>query len=203
MMSVEQEVSKRWQIAQSALNIFVARESQAQVRVMKEVQQQVSERLSVMLGDSEWELGDLCDFVLLEGCSGSLSAQRAPAGYLRLTGRQRKISSTLAEGSQKRRRRYTGRRSKHSKPGGGSVGEGECCQACAGNLHSGGALGGDLALLSRGERGSVSANRFVCDMMTVGAQISFATQSSQANLKEASFEEAIIEEGASRMERLR
>ena len=58
-------------------------------------------------------------------------------------------------------------------------------------------------LLSRGERGSVSANRFVCDMMTVGAQINFATQSSQANIKEASFEEAIIKEGASRMERLR
>ena len=49
-------------------------------------------------------------------------------------------------------------------------------------------------LLSRGERGSVSANRFVCDMMTAGAQINVAAQSSQANLKEASFEEAIIKE---------
>jgi hypothetical protein len=40
-------------------------------------------------------------------------------------------------------------------------------------------------------------------MMTAGAQMNFATQSSQANLKEASFEEAIIKEGASRMERLK
>ena len=49
-------------------------------------------------------------------------------------------------------------------------------------------------LLSRGERGSVLANRFVRDMMTGGVQTSFATQSSQANLEEASFEEAIIKE---------
>ena len=40
-------------------------------------------------------------------------------------------------------------------------------------------------------------------MMIVGAQIAFASQSTHANLKEASFEEAIIKEGASRMERLK
>ena len=71
MMSVEQEVSARWQVAQAALNMFVARESQAQVRVMKEAQQEVSERLSVMLGDSEWELGDLCEFFYLRDAVGA------------------------------------------------------------------------------------------------------------------------------------
>ena len=41
MIPVEQEVSAKWQLAEAALNIFVARESQAQVRVTNEAQQEV------------------------------------------------------------------------------------------------------------------------------------------------------------------
>ena len=38
---------------------------------MKEAQQKVSERLSVMLGDSEWELGDLYQFFYLRDAAGA------------------------------------------------------------------------------------------------------------------------------------
>ena len=60
--SPEQGVSAKWQLAQAALNILVARESQAQVRVMKDAQEEMTEQLNVMMGDSEWERGDLFDF---------------------------------------------------------------------------------------------------------------------------------------------
>ena len=98
MMSVEQEVSERWQIAQSALNIFVARESQAQVRVMKEVQQKVSERLSVMLDDSEWQLGDLYQFFYLRDAVGAYQlSEHLPGISDSLVDREKSLQPWLKE----------------------------------------------------------------------------------------------------------
>ena len=71
MTSPEQGVSAKWQLAEAALNIFVARESQAQVRVMKEAQQEITEQLSIILSDSEWERGDLLDFSYLRDAIGA------------------------------------------------------------------------------------------------------------------------------------
>ena len=60
--SPEQGVSAKRQLAEAALSIFVARESQAQVRVLKEAQEEMTEQLNIMMGNSEWETGDLVDY---------------------------------------------------------------------------------------------------------------------------------------------
>jgi hypothetical protein len=98
MMSVEQEVSARWQLAQAALNIFVARESQAQVRVMKEAQQEVPERLSVMLGDSEWELGELYELFYLRDAVGAYQlSEHLPGISDSLADREKSLQPWLKE----------------------------------------------------------------------------------------------------------
>ena len=71
MTSAAQGVSANRQLAEAALSIFVNRESQAQVEAMKNVQQEVTDKVSIILGNSQWARGDLFDYFYVRDVIGA------------------------------------------------------------------------------------------------------------------------------------
>ena len=71
MTSAVRGVSANRELAEAALNIFVNRESQAQVEAMNHAQEEVKDKVSIILGNSQWARGDLFDYFYLRDVIGA------------------------------------------------------------------------------------------------------------------------------------
>ena len=70
--------SKKRQLAEAALEIFVRHESHAQVAAMRKVQEEVTSQMNIIIGHSQWAIGDLYDHCFLKDVIGGSKL----SGYL-------------------------------------------------------------------------------------------------------------------------